>query len=445
MELKIEKMSSDGSGIARTEEGVVFVPGALPEETVEAEVVVRKKDFAVARLVALKEAHPRRIAPACPVFESCGSCQLQHAEYGLQTELKAGLVRDALARIGGFDLREEGFSGLECAPSPQIWGYRNKASFPVRKIRGKPVAGFYQAGSHRLVQLESCPVNAAPLNRHFGVLQRELPKLGMDAWSDREMKGTLRHIVLRAGLHTGETLFSLVVGSRLDTAKMKKIASLSGILKNVTTLTLNHNLRPGNVILGERTEVLRGDGLISERLDGWTLRYDTESFFQVNTDQSIRLYRHVQGLAAGKTLELYSGVGSMTCYLSEVGFVTAVEEWRGAVGLMKKNLEDNGIGNVRALCGRAEDVMTDLTGEYDSVVLDPPRSGCERRVLDKTGEFAPERIVYVSCNPSTLARDLKILTDGEKKTKYTVKSIRAFDMFPQTVHVETVVLLERRR
>jgi 23S rRNA (uracil1939-C5)-methyltransferase len=445
-ELVVEKISSDGRGIARTDEGVVFVEGALPGEVVEAELVRRKKDFAFARLVRVKESDARRVSPACPVFGTCGGCQLQHASYRLQLEIKVRIVKDALSRIGGFDLRE--LPDLECVPSPQQWGYRNKASFPVRKIKGKPVAGFYEADSHRLVRLETCPVNASPLDRLFAVIQRELPKLELNVYDEREHKGALRHVLLRAGLHTGDTLISLVVNGRLNTRNVKSIVGLYRPLKEAAlgvetpgpmTLTLNHNSRPGNVILGDRTESLKGDGLIGERLDDWTFRYDTSSFFQINSAQAAQLYRYARELAQGRNiLELYSGVGSLTCYLAQVGPVTAVEEWGDAVDLMERNMKDNGIANVRSLKGRAEDVMTDLPGGYDLVVLDPPRSGCERAVLDKILGFAPKRVLYVSCNPATLARDAKILKEGG----YRLSSLRAFDMFPQTVHVETVASME---
>jgi 23S rRNA (uracil1939-C5)-methyltransferase len=210
-------------------------------------------------------------------------------------------------------------------------------------------------------------------------------------------------------------------------------------------LTLNHNSRPGNVILGERTEAIKGDGLIGERLDDWTLRYDTSSFFQINTDQAAQIYRYAQDLGQGDNiLELYSGVGSLTCYLSggkdsKTKSVTAVEEWAGAVDLMERNLKENGISNVHALKGRVEDVLPGLPGGYDLIVLDPPRSGCERVVLDRILAFRPKSVLYVSCNPSTLARDAKILKEGG----YRLKSVKAFDMFPQTVHVETVALMER--
>ncbi|MDR2175167.1 MAG: 23S rRNA (uracil(1939)-C(5))-methyltransferase RlmD [Synergistaceae bacterium] len=449
LELTIEKLSSDGSGIARGDgdkgnSAVVFVEGALPGEVVEAEITGRKKDFSLARAVRVKEPNPRRIAPACPVFGLCGGCQLQHAAYGLQLEIKAGIVRDALTRIGGFSFSEPGpdkMPEIACDASPEQWGYRGKASFPVHKIKGKPTAGFYAAGSHRLVPIASCPVNAAPLNAFFGVIQNALPALELDVYDERTRKGALRHLILRAGRGTGQTLASLVVNGRLNARNMKSVSGLLRSLKGLTTLTLNHNSRPGNVILGPRTEALRGTGLIEERLDNWTLAYDTSSFFQVNTAQAVRLYRHVRDLAPGsRVLELYSGVGSLTLYLSHLGEVTAVEEWSAAAALMKSNLERNGAASVRVLEGRAEEVAADVGAGCDLVVLDPPRAGCERAVLDRILAIGPARVVYVSCNPATLARDARLLRQGG----YRLTSVRAFDMFPQTVHVETVILMERK-
>jgi 23S rRNA (uracil1939-C5)-methyltransferase len=469
VELMIDRISSDGSGIARTREGVIFVEGALPGEVVEAEVTKRKKDFSLARVIRVKASNPRRVRPACPVFGTCGGCQLQHASYELQLEIKADLVRDAMTRLGGFDLRNLSLdsdpdsscdSGLQCIPSSRQWEYRNKASFPIRKIKGKPIAGYYETGSHWLVPLETCPVNAAPLNRLFSLLQKELPSLALDVYDERAhaepglvRSGGLRHLVLRAGLHTGETLVSLVVAGRLNAQSMKSIAGLCRPLKEITTLTLNHNSQPGNVILGDRTEAIKGSGLIGERLDEWTLAYDTSSFFQINVEQAAKLYRYVRALVQDekpetlRILELYSGVGSLTCYLAGLGSVTAVEEWRGAAELMVRNLKNNGISNVNVVEGRAENVLRDLPayghaslpGGYDLVVLDPPRSGCERAVLDKILEFEPQHVLYVSCNPATLARDTKFLREGG----YRLKSLRVFDMFPQTVHVETVALMER--
>jgi 23S rRNA (uracil1939-C5)-methyltransferase len=443
MELLIERITDAGSGMARSQDGsVVFVSGAvLPGETVEAEVTSRKKDFSLARLVRVvegkgKEKNPRRVAPRCKVFKICGGCWLQHAEYSLQLEIKASIVEDALERLGGF--RDRSVRGnVECEASPRQWNYRNKASFPIGKVRGRPTAGFYAAGSHRVVPLPGCPVNAEPIERMFAAAQKSLPDLPV--YDERSHAGALRHLVLRAGADSA--LASLVVGERLNAKGMKDVARLAGVLGGLglTTFTLNHNASAGNVILGRRTEAVTGSGVFEERYpDGFTLACDTASFLQVNTEQAARLYAFVAREVGGRVLELYSGVGALTCYLARsASEVVSVEEWEAAVGMAEANMRRNGVGNVTCLKGRAE--QAELSPSFDAVVLDPPRAGCERSLLDNILTAAPRRVVYVSCNPATLARDAKILSEG-----YELKSVRAFDMFPQTMHVETVAVLDRK-
>ena len=435
--LKVSALSSDGAGIARTGKGVVFVEGALPGETVTAEVLSRHKDFSIARTVSVERAAEGRVPPHCQHYGHCGGCQLQHASYPLQLQLKAGLVRDAMTRLGGFP--GELFKDLECVASPQPWGYRNKASFPVQSFKGRIVTGFYRAGTHRLEWVRHCPVNADPLDALYRTLLDGLADLPFGGYDERTHEGKLRHLVMRAGLRTQETLLSFVINGKLSAKGVSALVAL-GAKGHPTTLTLNHNSRPGNVILGSYTEPLLGDGLIREKLGNWTLSFGTTSFFQVNTAQAEQLFSYASAQAGegGRVLELYSGVGSLTCWLAAHNEVTSVEDWRYSVEMAENNLRLNGL-EVRTLCGKAEDVIEGLHGTYDTVVMDPPRDGCDHRVLAALHRFNTPRIVYVSCNPATLARDCKILAGYG----YRLISIRSFDMFPQTAHVETVVLMSR--
>ena len=232
-----------------------------------------------------------------------------------------------------------------------------------------------------------------------------------------------------------------MVNGKLSAKSVKALVSL-GNSARPNTITLNHNSKPGNVILGTYTENLTGAGIISEMLGKYRLSFDTTSFFQVNTGQAEKLFAYASGcvMGASNILELYSGTGSLTCYLAEnARNVASIEEWRSAVKMAGRNLQANGFGNVRTLCGRSEDIIADLKDSYNAVVLDPPRDGCARSVLEAVKNFGVRRIVYVSCNPATLARDCKILAGYG----YGLESIRAFDMFPQTAHVETVAVLFR--
>lgn len=443
LELNITALSTDAAGIARTSKGVVFVHGALPGETVKAEIVARKKDFSIADTVSIIKNSSGRAVPRCKYYGHCGGCQLQHANYETQLNLKADIVRDAMTRLGGF--KPELFEKLTCEPSPDFWGYRNKAAFPVQNFKGKIITGFYRAGTHRLELIRQCPVNAKKLNEIYGKildgLENPKNKFPFDGYDERENKGKLRHLIARTGINTGESLLSFVINGKLSAKSVKALANL-GNSARPDTLTINHNSKPGNVILGTYTENLLGSGIISERLGKYKLMFDTASFFQVNTGQAEKLFAYASSLAEGaeNILELYSGTGSLTCYLAEKAkSVTSVEEWRGAVRMAAKNLSANNFENVNALCGRSEEIINDLKNNYDAVVLDPPRDGCERTVLEAINKFGVKKIIYVSCNPATLARDCKILCGHS----YGLVKIKAFDMFPQTAHVETVAELRR--
>ena len=441
MTLEISGFSSDGTGISRTERGIVFVQGALPGEKVRAEVVARRKDFMATNTLTVEEASSGRSAPKCKYYGRCGGCQLQHADYGLQLQLKAGIVRDAMTRLGGFP--PELVDGLTCEPSPESWGYRNKAAFPVQAMNGGIATGFYRAGTHRLEHIRNCPVNATRLNDMYSRILDGLErnKYPFDGYNEQAHTGKLRHIIARTGINTGESLLSFVVNGKLSAKSVKALASL-GNSARPNTLTLNHNSKPGNVILGTYTENLTGSGLISERLGKFRLMFDTSSFFQVNTGQAEKLFAYASSQAEGASnvLELYSGTGSLTCWLAEnCRNVTSVEEWRGAVRMAVKNLEANNFGNVRPLCGRSEDVISGLEGGYDAVVMDPPRDGCNRAVIEVVNTLGIRRVVYVSCNPATLARDCRILAGHG----YSLESVRAFDMFPQTAHVESVAVMTK--
>lgn len=438
MSLEVSGLSSDGAGIARTERGVVFVQGALPGEMVKAEIISRRRDFSIADTLEIESASSFRVVPKCKYYGRCGGCQLQHCGYDGQLELKAGLVRDAMNRLGGFSVGD-----IVCEASPDSWAYRNKAAFPVQGIKGRIVTGFYRAGTHRLELIRQCPVNAKRLNEMYGKILDVLDKerFPFDGYDERNNTGKLRHIITRTGIHTGESLLSFVINGKLSAKSVKSLVSL-GNSARPDTLTINHNSKPGNVILGTYTERLKGSGLISECLGKFRYTFDTSSFFQVNTGQAEKLFSYASSQVRGadNILELYSGTGSLTCYLAESSqSVTSVEEWRGSVSMAVRNLEANGFANVRTLCGRSEDIIEELNDEYDAVVLDPPRDGCVRGVLDSVNRLGAGRVVYVSCNPATLARDCRILSGYG----YELESLRAFDMFPQTAHVESVAVMSK--
>ena len=449
VEIRTDKISSDGSSLARLPDGrVLFVRGALPQETIRARVTNIKKSYATAVCTEVLEAHESRRGAFCPVFDRCGACQLQHASYSFQLELKRSILEDAFRRI-----YKRPFPQIPpCVPSPNQTWYRNKVSLPVRDRRGRVTMGYYARGSHEVVPMESCPVAADRIDDLFSATAEVLPALGFSVYDERDGKGLLRHAIFRQGINSEDALASLVISAPL-TQKQKStlervlIPALKQSVPTLRSFTLNLNPNPGNVILGAETEAILGDGLLLEELHPFVLEYDTTSFFQVNTTQARALFEHTTNCCGVKgnelVLELFGGVGSLTSFLADrCGHVTVVEEWPSAVRLMKANMERNGLlGKTTILDGAVEKVVPSLNEGFETVVLDPPRTGCSPEVIEKVACLGADRIVYVSCNPATLARDAALLANGG----YEIESLTCFDMFPQTVHVETVACFTRLR
>lgn len=445
MRIKVEKMNSRGQGIGRIDGLVTFVDGALPGEEVEAEVVVRKRDYAVAKVVSILSPSSERRNPACLHFGSCGGCQLQHASYDCQLSLKAELAADALRRIGGF----RSLPIKPCVPSPKSIGYRNKASFPIRRQGKRGTIGLFREGSHRVVPITSCPAVENLIQQVFSHFRSLMSEDLLSAYDEKSRLGLLRHLVVRAGSFTGETLVALVVAEEPDAdekTKLKAIAEATAhVFPSLRGFVLNVNRSEGNFIWGGKSRTLVGKDELTEHLGDFSFIFSAASFFQVNSYQALNLYRFVaselEGTGGGRVLELYSGVGSLTAFLAkEAEEVMAVEEDAEAVRHMRGNMARNGLRNVRTLCGRAEDTVH-LWRDWapQTVVLDPPRSGCHPKVVAGLISARPRKIIYVSCNAATLARDAAVLCEQG----YAVTCVQPFDMFPQTAHVECVAVFLR--
>lgn len=447
--LNIEKLDSQGDGIARDASGkVVFVAGALPGETVLARRIVEKKDFSSARLIEIEKRNPERVKPFCPWYERCGGCQVQHASYPFQLLLKGQILADAFSRIGKM-IPEQGISAVRASTLES--GYRNKISLPVASsTSGKGLEfGYFQRRSHRVVTIDRCPVAMPSLNELLRELKPGLEQAGLMPYSESRKDGLLRHVVLRGGQETGEMLIILVVHHTPDSKVIKNLVCLARRIRKrhpeLVGLVLNLNPVEGNTIFGPVSKGISGRAFFYERLGDLSFKFEATSFSQVNTKQALPLYKTAAEeacpLGNESVLELYSGVGTLTCFLAaRSSKVVALEEWSPSVECMKENLLKNGFRNTRVLEGAAE--KTDLTGEgtFNSVVVDPPRSGCHPDALDSILRLSPERIVYVSCNPSTLARDAGILC---KDGQYKLRKIIPFDLFPQTCHVESVAVFEK--
>ena len=447
--LEILKLDSQGDGIARNASGkVVFVPGSLPGETVLASNVTEKKDYATARLVEVEKRAPERVLPFCPLADKCGGCQLQHASYPLQLHLKKQIIEDAFSRIARIEA-SEGISFV--TPSPLLAGYRNKVSLPVSASlggRGMDI-GYYRKGSHRIVNVEKCPVAWDELNALLREVRSGLPRTGLAPYDEKKRQGDLRHVVLRGGQESGEVMAVLVVRRFPEPEVTRGLVSLARRIRKrhplFSGLVLNLNSGEGNAIFGETSRALSGRIHFTERYGALSFKFEATSFSQINTLQAVNLYTAASEEACPngdeKVLELYSGVGTLTCFLaSRSQQVIAMEEWSPSVKCLRENLAMNGFPNTEVREGAAEASKFSGCEGIDSAVVDPPRSGCHPAVLESLVNLEPKRIVYVSCNPSTLARDAAILCENRQ---YRLRKVIPFDLFPQTSHVEALAVFER--
>ena len=446
MELFIDRVNSEGQGIGKSPDGrTVFVQGALPGERVTAAVRQEKKNYIQARVDRVLNPSPSRRDPLCRWYRSCGGCQLQHASYEEQCRIKSMLAADALRRLGGFDVPEH----IPCVPSADEWKYRNKASFPVRACGKRGEVGFFKARSHEIVPVTKCPVLCDRANDLYAALKSMIEKGQFCCYDEVKNSGWLRHLVIRSARSGEELLLMLVVAARPQGEALESLKDLYAYLKpqfpELRGLVLNINPDEGNVILGKETLTVSGEDRLSEHLGSFDLDYDGTSFFQTNSRQADQLFSYAAELLEGQNiLELYCGVGALTAYLSRrAQTIKAVEIWPSAVELARENGRVNRMAGLTVVEGAAEDVISaaELEG-IDCLVLDPPRTGCEKELIATIAASSIPRVLYISCNPATLARDAALLRDAG--FAMDMNALRVFDMFPQTAHVETVALLSKR-
>lgn len=476
----IESLAPGGQAVTREPGLPVFVDRAAPGDRVEIELFDVRKDFARARVVRVIEASPQRAEPPCKLFKVCGGCQWQHLDYPWQLKAKEDIVRQTVKHIGG--LNPDLVMPITGAAEPL--NYRNKVQFPVESPQGSTriLAGYYKQDSHDLVNIKHCPVQPEPLDRMLEAVKVVCEKHELPAYVETKRKGLLRHITARHSFYQNKVLVTLVVnasageGKRheghgkpaesVDLNAMQQIArEIMSAVPEVAGVCLNFNPHAGNKIMGETTLPLAGEPYIVERLktyradlpsrlqEGLDFRLSSTSFFQVNTTQACRLMELILDAVvrepsafAGRAplvVDAYAGVGAIALWLSQVASsVIAVEEHPAAVRDGMLNLELNRIDNVEFREGPVEDVFPDLLAgglNPDVLVVDPPRKGLSPRSIESMLELAPLRIVYISCNPATLARDLKVLGINGYKTK----QIQPVDLFPQTYHIESVSMLEK--
>jgi len=445
VEITIEDMGSEGEGIGKYEGYTLFVKDTAIGDRALVQVTKAGKLYGYARLVKLLEPSPYRVSPRCPIAAKCGGCQLQHLDYARQLEFKENKVRNCLMRIGGFsNFILEPISGME-----EPYYYRNKSQFPVGKAKdGSILIGFYAGRTHTIIDTEHCYIGAEVNDRIISFMRSFIEKYKIEPYDEKDHKGLLRHIITRVGYNTGEVMVCLVINGRQIPHKKELV---EGLLKidGVKSICLNVNTEKTNVIMGKEIIPLWGEPYITDRIGNISYRISPLSFYQVNPLQTKKLYDIALEYAdlTGNELvwDLYCGIGTISLYLAaKAKKVYGVEIVPEAIEDARANALLNGITNAEFFVGAAEEVLPRKYKEEniyaDVIVVDPPRKGCEQSLLETILEMAPKRVVYVSCDPATLARDLKYLCEKD----YELVKVRPVDQFAHSVHVESVALIRRK-
>lgn len=442
--ISIAGLGHSGEGVGRCENFTVFVPGGLPGEEVITRITEVKKNYAKGRLVKVETISPHRVEPVCKIFSECGGCQLQHLDYPAQLASKRQTVVDAVRRIGGL----EGVIIHPTMGAKDPWYYRNKMQFPVGGEKGKLDVGCYAQGTHTIINVDDCRIQHSANNLIANKVRDIAAGLGISPYDERTGRGVLRHVLGRVGVVGGEIMIVLVTAVPDFPERDKLVDALKNNIPGLVSLVQNINSRNTNVILGNRTRTLWGRDTITDRLGDFNFHISAQSFFQVNTAQAAVLYEKAleyAGLTGSETvIDAYCGTGTITLFLARKATkVYGIEVVEPAVLDARRNAARNNIENVEFIVGDAVEVMPKLYADGirpHAIVVDPPRAGCAPAVLQTFAAMQPARIIYVSCNPASLARDLALLND----LGYITREIQPVDMFPQTYHVECVALIQRK-
>ena len=446
--LDIVSQGYEGEGVAKIDSYPIFIEGALKGEKVKVKIVKVNKNFAYGKLLEVIEKSEGRVEPKCKYFKKCGGCKLQHMNYETQLDFKWERVKDCIKKIGGLseDLVEYPI-GMEENP----YKYRNKVQLPIGMDKSRPVLGFYAPRSHDIIDIEECLIQEEDANKISKITREWIEEFNiMPAFVDGKFnkKGLLRHVMIRKGFKTGEVMV-VIVATRKDLKHIDElIKKLEFHVEGLKSVVLCVNAKDTNVILTPECYTLWGEDYIQDYIGDFRFNISPLSFFQVNPMQTEVLYNKVLEYAelTGKetVFDAYCGTGSITLFLSQKAKkVYGVEIVEPAIINARENAKMNNVSNTEFFVGKSEEVIPKLIKEgvkADVIVVDPPRKGCDIKLLKAIGETKPERVVYVSCDPSTLARDLKILDELGYKTE----KVQPVDMFPQTAHIENVAKLVRK-
>lgn len=443
VDVEIADLTHDGNGVAKIDGYPIFIPNTLPGEKANIRVVKTNKKYGFGRLEKLIQASPERVEPPCDVYSKCGGCSLQHLSYSGQLAFKQNQVMQNMKRIGKLDIKVKPTLGMK-----DPFRYRNKSQVPVGYVNGKLTAGFYQKRTHAIIDMTTCLIHNQAGDDAVQIVRRLLEKHSIMPYQEETGRGDIRHIMTRFGKTSKELMIVLITTRKKVPHLDELVTDIKKEVPYITSIIQNINAAKTNVIMGEQTRTLWGKEMITDSIHGITFAISAKSFYQVNPDQTEVLYQTAldkAGLTGNEiVIDAYCGIGSISlCLAKKAKHVYGVEIVPQAIMDAKANAKLNGMTNVTFETGKAEEVIPkwyESGIQADVLVVDPPRKGCDEKLLATILKMKPKKVVYVSCNPSTLARDLQILTGGG----YLAEEVQPVDMFPMTNHIEAVVSLTLR-
>ena len=438
-EVLIDNYSGTGYGITRIDGQVIFVENVCPEDFVKIKITKLNKNFANAVPVEIIKPSPNRCEPICPMQKVCGSCQLGFVDYDFQLKLKKQFVEDSIKRIGGIDIEIN-----DVIPSPKIKNYRQKIQYPISQTKNSKriLAGYYKPQSHDIVNIKYCPIQPSICDEIIEFIREKAPEFGISGYNEKTHKGDLRHVVIRGSEYSEKFLVTLVVNKSLHRNAFPLAHEIFEKFDEVTGVCINFNDKKTNVIMGEKTECVAGVDFVEEKIIDKVFKIGADTFFQVNPKSAENIFKYVKEevkkFENPTVLDAYAGIATFGIVVSDVAkSVVSVESNKSSIEKAKEVLKENNIENVELFAEDTVKYLKSIKKKFDITILDPPRKGCTQESLDEAIKHTKKEIIYVSCNPATLARDLKYLTSKGCK----IDSIQPFDMFCHTYHVETVAII----
>ncbi|MBR1424586.1 23S rRNA (uracil(1939)-C(5))-methyltransferase RlmD [bacterium] len=437
----VEKLTNEGAGLSRIGGFVVFVENACTYDRVKIKIKKITKNYALATIVEIIDPSPYRIQPFCPMQKVCGACQLQFIDYNYQLEIKRQIVQDTMHSIGGFDIEIP----LPVA-SPETRHYRHKIQYPISQTKNSKriLAGYYKPSSHEIVNIKYCPIQPEICDRIIEFVRDHAFDYGISGFNEKKHTGELRHVVIRNSV-SGDNLVTLVINATKPFGRLIDFArAIYSEFKEVTGVCINFNSKKTNVIMGSKTECIIGKEHIEEHILDKKFLISADTFFQVNPKSAENIFRYVKDYILNNfekplVLDAYAGISAFGICVADVsGMVVSIEENLKSVELAHKTAKINNIQNIEIHGGDAGEYFAKESRKFDVIILDPPRKGCTKESLDEAFKLCQNTIIYVSCNPATLARDLKYL----KEKGCSIESIQPFDMFCHTYHIENVAIIK---